>query len=37
MKELGFLVDVGLAGGLVQGVEYSSAVYMGRWLAFMPL
>jgi hypothetical protein len=28
MKELGFLVDVGLAGGLVQSVEYSSAVDM---------
>jgi hypothetical protein len=28
MRELGFLVDVGLAGGLVQGVGYSSAVDM---------
>ena len=28
MRELGFLVDVGVAGGLVQSVEYSSAVDM---------
>lgn len=28
MEELGFLVGVSLAGGMVQGVEYSDAVSM---------